>query len=168
MKLTAKTHLALIAAVCTLNSALPSSISAQSCPLYPVALSADLFTNAQPETVILDIQRGTDSGNFGWLTWTGDPNESTLAASLTGSGNSETYTNPTNAEDHAVSVGDLVQGKPGASNSSAIRDALDALDSTEIIVPLFAQATGEGDSVTYQVSGFARVRIIVARPSQNR
>jgi hypothetical protein len=165
MKLTAKTHLALIAAVCTLASVLPSSSNAQSCALYPIALSADLVANVDPNTVLSDIPRGTDSGTFGWLTWTGDSSESALVASLTAPGNSETYTNPLDPSDNEVSVGDLVEGKPGASNSSAIRDVLAALDSTELIVPLFDQATGGGNSVTYHVSGFARVQIIVV---QNR
>ena len=160
MKLTAKTHLALIAAVCTL--ALPSSTHAQACALYPIALSADLVANVDPNTVLADIPRGTGSGDFGWLTWTGDSSDSALVASLTVPGNSETYINPLDDTDNQVSVGDWVESRPGAANSSAIRDALDALDSTELIVPLFDQATGAGSSVTYHVSGFARVQIIAA------
>jgi hypothetical protein len=159
MKLTVKIPSILTAVVCAL-AAFVSNSNAQLCALYPIGLSADLFANTEINTVIADIPRGTDSGDFGWLTWTGDPDPATLAASLAAPGNSETYTNPNDAEDHQVSVGDWVQGKPGGSHSSAVRDALAALDGAEIIVPLFDEATGEGDSVLYHVSGFARVQII--------
>ena len=61
---------------------------AQNCPVYPIALSAQTLTNAAPGTVLSNIWNGNQPGNFGWLSWTGDPGETTLVESLTQPGNS--------------------------------------------------------------------------------
>jgi hypothetical protein len=141
----------------------------QGCQLYPIALSAQTLANVQPGTVIHDIYNGTQPGNFGWLTWAGSPDEPTLVNSLTVPGDSSTYVNPDDPNDHEVDVGDWVMGKPGVSNSSGVRDALDQLEDYEITVPVWDQARGEGSNAAYHVSAFARVRIIGYRlPSQNR
>jgi hypothetical protein len=63
---------------------------AQNCPLYPIALSAETISNATPGTVLTNIWNGTEPGNFGWLSWTGDPGETTLVDSLAQPGDSYT------------------------------------------------------------------------------
>ena len=65
---------------------------AASCTLYPIALHEDTLIGAEPGDILPDILNGTQPGNFGWLTWTGDNNVPTLVASLTSPGNSHTYT----------------------------------------------------------------------------
>jgi len=42
---------------------------AQSCDLYPIALSAQSLSNAAPGAVLCDIFNGAQSGGFGWLSW---------------------------------------------------------------------------------------------------
>ena len=139
------------------------------CPLFPIAISSASLNGVAAETVIPDIFNGAQPGNFGWLTWAGATDEPTLVASLTVPGNSDTYVNPADATDHEVSVGDWVRGKPGVSNSSAVRDALDNLEDFEIILPVYDQVTGSGSSAAYHISGFAKVRILGYRlPSANR
>ena len=139
------------------------------CELYPIAISAQTLANVQDGTVIYDIYNGTQPGNFGWLSWAGSPDEPTLVASLSVPGNSSTYVNPGDANDHVVSVGDWVQGKPGVSNSHEVRDALNDLEDYEIVVPVWDQVRGQGSQAAYRVSGFARVHILGYRlPSQNR
>jgi hypothetical protein len=141
---------------------------AQSCDLFPIALPAQTLSNAAPNAV-LDIFNGGQPGNFGWLSWGGSPSEPTLVASLTPPGNSATYVNPDNPADHQVSVGDWVSSKPGVSNSKNVRDALDALKSLDIIVPVWNQTRGAGEHAEYRVAAFARVRILSYQlPSQNR
>src|SRR6185436_9942951 len=87
------------------------SLAADTCPLYPIALSAQTISNATVGATLPDVFNGTQSGNFGWLTWAGSPSEPTLVTSLTAPGNSSTYVNPRNRYDHTVSIGDWVQGK---------------------------------------------------------
>jgi hypothetical protein len=145
------------------------AVSAQTCELYPIALSEQTLSNASPGTVLIDVQNGTQPGNFGWLSWSGSPSEPTLVKSLTPSGNSSTYVNPDYSSDHQINIGDWVQSKPGVSNSKKVRDALEALESIDITVPVWNQTRGQGANAAYRVSAFARVRIISYQlPSQNR
>src|SRR5439155_9816838 len=95
------------------------------CDLYPIALHQQSLVGVQVGAVIQDIYNGVQPGNFGWLTWAGSPNEPTLVKSLTPPGDSQTYFNPNNRNDHVVSVGDWVQGSPGISNSRQVRGALE-------------------------------------------
>jgi uncharacterized repeat protein (TIGR01451 family) len=129
------------------------------CALYPIALHADMLAGVQAGTEIRNIYSGAGRGNFGWLTWTGDPSAPTLAHSLTPPGDSSTYVNPYDADDHAVSVGDWVYGKPGVSNSKTVRDALNDLKGHTITVPVWDKAAGHGSNLAYRIVGFASVRI---------
>jgi hypothetical protein len=137
--------------------------------LYPIALSQASLSGIAVGGVINDIYNGVQPGNFGWLTWAGSPNEPTLVTSLTPRGNSSNYVNPRNHNDHTVSVGDWVQGKPGVSNSDKVRKALDTLETIDIVVPVWNQAISRGNNSLYRVSAFARVRLLSYKlPNQNR
>jgi len=128
--------------------------------LYPIALNINNVNNVVDGDVIADVYNGSQSGNFGWLTWAGSNSEPTVAHSLTPPGDSDTYVNPFAAADHTVSVGDWVQGKPGVSNGSAVRDALDVLETIDIILPVWDSAMGQGGNTLYHVVAFARVHLI--------
>jgi hypothetical protein len=148
---------------------LASPAQAQTCSLYPIALSAQTLTNVAPGTIINDIWNGSQPGNFGWLSWTGDPGEPTLFESLLTPGDSNTYVNPDNADDHEINTGDWISGKPGVSNGKHVRAALDALIGIDIVVPVWSEVRGQGSNVAYRISGFAIVQIIsYSLPSQNR
>jgi len=143
--------------------------AAQAQTNYPIAVSAALVSNATPGTVIMDIFNGAGHGNFGWLTWTGDQTDAALVTSLTGSGNVSTYINPDTSNNEQLVVGDWVLGKLGVSNSLSVRDALDALEDSEIVVPVWDQFRTSGVTVAYHISGFARVQIKGYRlPGQSR
>src|SRR5882724_691734 len=71
-----------------------ASASGHTCPLYPIALSSQTLATATPGTVLTNIWNGTEPGNFGWLSWTGDAGETTLVDSLSQPGSSLTYLNP--------------------------------------------------------------------------
>jgi hypothetical protein len=137
--------------------------------LYPIALHMDSLTGVPVGGIIPDIYNGAQPGNFGWLTWAGSPSEPTLVTSLTPPGNSSTYINPLSRNDHTVSVGDWVQGKPGVTNSDKVRKALNTLKQIDIVVPVWDRVRGRGNTSLYQVAGFARVRITDYHlPKQNR
>lgn len=141
---------------------------AQTCELYPIALSAKALSNAAPGTVLNGLN-GMRPGNFGWLSWSGKSSEQALVASLNPPGNCSTYVNPHSASDRQVSVGDWVWGKAGVANSKQVRNALELLKTTDISIPVWDQASGSGDRAAYRVSGFARVRIVDYHlPQRNR
>lgn len=142
---------------------------AQQCDFYPIALSAQQLSNAAPGTLLTDIYNGTQPGNFGWLSWGGSPSEPTLVASLIAPGNSATYVNPDSPSDRQISIGDWISAKPGVSNSRNVRDALEALKSVDITIPVWNQTRGTGDHTAYRVANFARVRLVSYNlPRQNR
>ena len=137
--------------------------------VYPIAVSTNVVAGVASGSVIMDIFNGAQSGNFGWLTWTGDTTESALVTSLTAPGNASTFSNPADPTDHDLSVGDWVRGRAGASNSIGVRDALDALEDSVIILPVWDMVSGTGASAVYHICGFAKVQIIGYRlPGQNK
>jgi hypothetical protein len=142
---------------------------AQTCPCYPIALSAQLLTDVPTNTVIMDISNGSGPGNFGWLTWTGDSSLAALQTSLTVPGDSFSYINPDDPTDNEIDVGDWVTARAPVSNRSSVRDTLDNLLDVDIIVPVYDDVRGTGNTAAYHVAGFAQVRLIGYRlPSQNR
>jgi hypothetical protein len=89
--------------------------------------------------------------------------------SLTPPGDSNTYLNPNNSNDHSVSLGDWVSGRPGVANSRGVRDTLDVLKTLTIVVPVWDAATGQGSNTQYRVVGFARIQITSYQlPGQDR
>ncbi len=134
--------------------------AADSCDTFPIALSRETLVGRLPGDELPDAFNGTSPGNFGWLTWAGSPSVPALVTSLTAPGDSARYVNPVDPNDPVLSVGDWVRGKPGVSNGKNVRDALDALKSRDIIVPVWDQARGSGNNAEYRVSGFARLRLL--------
>src|SRR5215510_9497852 len=89
---------------------------AQTCDLFPIALSEQQISGAAPGAILTNVLNGVQPGNFGWLTWAGSPSEPTLIKSLTPPADGATYVNPDNYQDHQISIGDWIQAKPGVSN----------------------------------------------------
>lgn len=139
------------------------------CHLYPIALSAESLAEASVGDTLADILNGDGPGNFGWLSWSGSPSEQALVTSLTPPGNSETYINPDDPDDHTVSVGDWVSGRPGVANSNAVRQALETLKELDIAVPVWDEVHEQGNNAAYRVAAYARIRLLDYRlPGQNR
>jgi PKD repeat protein len=133
--------------------------------LYPIALHHSTVLSATVGQPLPDVFNGTGPGNFGWLTWTGANGEPVLVHSLTPPGDSNTYANPNDPNDHSVSVGDWVYGRPGVSNSKGMRNALDALKPLIITAPVWDMATGSGTNTRYHVVGCANIQITSYRLS---
>ena len=145
------------------------SATTTTCNVFPIALHASTIAGVQVGATLGDIYNGSQPGNFGWLSWTGAPSEPTLVTSLTLPGNSDTYVNPNDPNDHTLAVGDWVFGKPGVSNSKAVRNALTALEGIDITVPVWDEAQGSGATTQYHVVGFAQIQITAFQlPGANR
>lgn len=129
------------------------------CELYPIALHMDTLAGAEERQQLGDIYNGVSPGNFGWLSWTGNPSVPTLVHSLTPPGDSHTYIDPYDPENHILSAGNWVYGKPGVSNAKSVRDALDDLMGHVITVPVWDEAIGQGNNAKYHIVGFANVQI---------
>lgn len=139
------------------------------CDLYPIALHQSTVVGLPAGAALNDMLNGDGPGNFGWLSWAGSPSATALAASLTPPGNSATYVNPYDPDDHSVSVGDWVAGAPGVNNSAAIRAALDSLIGLPITVPVWDAVQGQGSNEQYRVAGYAQVSITgYSLPGRNR
>ncbi len=155
-------------------SAIPLQPTAQQavepvCGLYPITLHISLVEAATPGDELVDILSGTQPGNFGWLSWTGDPSSPALATALTPPGNSDTYVNPTDSTDHLVSIGDSVEGVPSITNSAAVGDALDNLKGVLIEIPIWDSSLQQGNNTVYHIVRFALVEITGYHlPSENR
>jgi hypothetical protein len=146
-----------------------ATAQAQTCPSFPLALSAQMLASVPTNSLITGILNGDQLGNFGWLTWTGNLGEPTLVGSLTAPGDSSNYINPDDPNDHEIDVGDWVVGLPGISNRSSVRSALNNLLGVDIIVPVFDDVRETGGVLAYHVAGFAHVQLMDYRlPSQNR
>lgn len=144
-----------------------------SCQLFPIALNAIALTGDGEDAryITRTVSYGTGNGNFGWLSWNSDILPETLVPSLTMPGNSNIYINPDNPADHIVSIGDWVSGRPEVSGNQAISSALDVFAASHyrMIVPVWDQATDQGNTLRYHVSGFAWIYAIedysVAQPN---
>ncbi len=121
------------------------SLHGQPCELYPMALPSQALRHAEAGAVLPDIWEGQQPGDFGWLTWTGQPGVPTLVQSLTPPGNSASYINPNNPADHVISPGDWVIGKPGVANSKSVREALDRLKKIDLVVPVWDRVREQSD-----------------------
>jgi len=151
----------------------PTATPVPACALYPIALHIDTVRDAEIGEEIEDIWNGWGRGNFGWLTWTGNQGVPALVRSLTPPGDSYTYVNPNDPNDHVVSIGDWVYGRSGVANGRDIRRVLDALEPLTIVVPVWDRTREvKTDSVCprrYQIVGFAQIQITEYHlPGRNR
>lgn len=134
----------------TMDATAPST----ACELYPIALHESSVDDRDVGDEIPDILNGSEAGNFGWLTWSGNLANPALVASLTPPGDSASY---------GISEGDLIAGRPGVANSRPVRAALEGLvgRAQGIVVPVWDFVTPDagGANVDFHISGFVRVRI---------
>jgi hypothetical protein len=142
-----------------------------SCPIYPIALHETTLEGVRPRYDARQIQQGTAPGTFGWLSWRGETTDTALAQSLTGLGDSQAYSNPDNPADHVLASGKWIQGRAAVAGASPVAAALDALRTTHyrVVVPVWDQATGTGNTLRYHIVSFAWVSldsVDAANPNQ--
>jgi len=146
-------------------AAIHCAVSEMSAGVYPIAVDWQDFQFGQE----YDIFSGGGPGNFGWLTWSGNPSTPKLCTSLTPPGNSETYVDPHIPcgcySDGILNIGDWVQGKPGISNSSCVRAKLDWFVSTgtPMTIIVWDDVEGSGNNLNYRVAGFAQFVLVSYR-----
>jgi Flp pilus assembly protein TadG len=93
-----------------------------------------------------DLTEGTNApGNFGWLTWNGDPNTPTLETSLCAPNNPE------------MALPIDIDGAPGKHNSSGVRACLQEWMTTgqTVLIPIFDTVSGQGSNTEYHVIAVA-------------
>ena len=129
------------------------------CPIYPIALPQSRVDGLTAGALIDQLERGTGAGNFSWLSWSGDTDAPTMAASLMPPGDSDTYVDPDDAGDHLLNIDDWAQGSTGSMNSAAIRAAMDVLKTQDIILPVWDEVRGQGSHFDYHVQRFVTVRL---------
>jgi Flp pilus assembly protein TadG len=160
--------------------------AALGCQVWPIGIDWDSVKDLNKGDELVDALEGGDSGNFGWLSWNGDVNATTLGDSMANpmqgscvaveGGDPICYTNGEDAEDHDLSVGDWVQNAVGWKTSNAINDAIDAHRERYIRIVVWEQAQARGGSGTeedpytftgsctgnncyYRVKGYAIIQI---------
>lgn len=142
------------------------------CQLLPIAISEESLQGLSNYWGLHDSKYGISGTNFGWLTWDGNTVTKTLALSLAPPGDSSIYTNPDDPEDHTVSVGDWVLGRPEilGKNNQNVENALSEVTVTEnmdsiksgyleLAIPVWDQAERQGGLTRYHVSGFAWISL---------
>jgi hypothetical protein len=127
--------------------------------LHPVAIHVDTVAAAEVGQELV-VRNGIRAGQFGWLTWTGDQSVETLVRSLTLPGDSELYVNPDDSSDRTLSPGDWVSGVRRVKAVQSLDDALNRLEGTTIVVPVWDQVERKGSSLKYHIVGFARLAIV--------
>jgi hypothetical protein len=147
-----------VLAVVSAISLLANTASAQD-NIMPIAISARSLDGVEPGAVLGEV--------FGWVTWTGNQANRTLAASLAAPGDSASYVNPSDPSDNEVNAGDWVRAKLGDFNARAIREAMDDLVGTQIVVPVCDSVRIRG-GLAYRVSDFAVVEILSYNLVRNR
>ncbi len=136
------------------------------CNLYPIALSAATIAGVAQNTEIHDIFNGEQPGNFGWLSWVGDTNAPSLAASLSPPSDKDSlhYIDPDTGVQEPFTLGAdgtrKVMGLTGVTNSSDTRAALDAILGDYILIPVWTSTTGTGSNAYYVIESFAVVRLL--------
>jgi YD repeat-containing protein len=129
------------------------------CELYPVALSLSSVSNIATGTVLSNLRNGTQRGEFGWVTWTGNRSRDSLVKSLTDPGDSHTYINPMNRQREPMDTRSWVRAT-GSDKGKNLQQALDRLKQRDIVVPLWYQALGKEERAAYRIAGFAKVRLL--------
>jgi LruC domain-containing protein len=133
----------------------PSASAIAAKDIQPLALNSNLVAGKSANASINNVNCGTGSSNFIWVSWTSDTSESKWRTNIAIPGIADTYTNPANSSDHHLDVGDRLYAFDDVSNTSSNRSELDGLIGKTIVVPLFNGVTGG----QIAVNGFAKVKI---------
>ena len=130
------------------------------CSLYPIALSGQALQGLSPGAVLTYMIMGTAPDDYGWLTWTGATDQTTLVTSLTPPGNDQTYVDPMTLTMHPLIAGDWVRGRGiGITPTTPMLAALTVLETLDITVPVWDSTQLQGAIPLYHVASFADVRL---------
>ncbi len=132
------------------------------CEVYPIALNINTLNgwleNGSEER---DIWNGANSSDRGWVSWQPNPSSDYVEDELTNPrlANND-FIDPTDPSDTMLNAGDWIGSDGGNHNSSEIRDLLDSLKSSTIMVPVWDSFQGPpANPRRYHVAKFALVQI---------
>jgi len=141
------------------NQSATIKLVADFCPIYPISLPASALSGIPIGQHFDKLPRGSGSGNYQWLTWTGPVDSNTLAQGLNPPGNSETYVDPDEPGDHQLDIADWAQGASGSMNADNVKTRLNALLGRDITVPAYDQIRQTGSRFDYRTQRFVVVRL---------
>ncbi|MCB0196853.1 MAG: pilus assembly protein [Anaerolineae bacterium] len=140
------------------------------CKAYPMTAPQSIIDSLSLGSSV-DILGGAGPSDWGWLSWNpGEDDENYLNDELSYDEMSvNDYTNPNQAEDHTLNVGDYVKSFNGTVNSSDTRALMEALVGQEIVIPIWDDPDGfvtldnpngpPPKVQAYLISSFVKVRI---------
>jgi RHS repeat-associated protein len=139
----------------------PRPTPTNACLLAPIALYYAIGT-ALTNGEVAYSTNGAGSGNFGWLSWSGDGTPNTLAIALTNFWMSTNFVNSRNSADRTLSVEDWIYGNSGLSPNNAVTDSLLWLTNQGIQfgIVLWNNASGTGGNTEYQAAGYAKIKLL--------
>jgi hypothetical protein len=139
----------------------PRPTPTNACLLAPMALYYAIGTTLTNGEVAYSTN-GAGSGNFGWLSWSGDGTPNTLAIALTNFWMSTNFVNSRISTDRTLSVEDWIYGNSGLSPNNAVTDSLHWLTNqgTQFGIVLWNNAWGTGGNTEYQAAGYAKIRLL--------
>jgi Putative Flp pilus-assembly TadE/G-like len=110
-----------------------------------VLLPITTFDSDYQPGIEYELTEGEEGpGNFGWLTWNGDNNAPTLAASICFPDNP------------AMQWPVWIEGAPGNMNAHDVRACLDSWLGETVLIPVFSQTNDRGGSnLEYEIVGLA-------------
>ncbi|MBN1994744.1 MAG: tandem-95 repeat protein [Anaerolineae bacterium] len=141
------------------------------CELLPITFPEDALAGDpdDPPEQKIDAYEGSASGNFGWIYWNSNINETKginyIEESLANPRLSMTdFTadedDPDHPNDHTINIGDWVAGRTGVGNNNDIEDLLESYRGKTVLIPVYKQVGPKGGAkASYEISHFARVVI---------
>ena len=132
----------------------------QGCAVYPFAVDWTVFNGVAIGWQEIQVPIGSTPGHFGWLSWLGADDSSTLATSLTPPGDSHTYIHPADPSDTTLSTGDWIHIVGDRVDEQVLGDALDALIGQDIVVPIWDYFYDGGSYQKFRVGTFVGVRVV--------
>lgn len=113
-----------------------------------------------PANIPIDALEGGGTGQWGWLTWTGQTDAGYLAEELDNEYLAlHDFTDANDPNDHSLSIGDDISGLTGVSGADDVKDLLLSYEGKEVLVPIYDTSGGSGSNLYYSVVHFARIRI---------
>jgi hypothetical protein len=128
------------------------------CPLLPLTVAANAVQGLHAREAVTTTLIPDLGDKIGWLAWNGDQSDAALARSLILPGDGDTYRNPDNPNDHALTTDKWVRGRTLAP-AAAARTGLQRLSADHILAvwPVWDQWSVAGADARYHVTGFAWV-----------
>ena len=145
--------------ISTLLTQAHAANNSDTCDLYPLTLPYSLVSGAKNGDSFDKLAFGSQDSTHGWLTWSGDLNDSTAATSLLPPGDDSNYINPNDGNDSIININDWVFGLSSIPAVNSVSSSLNSIMGTDIHIPLWSQTATQSGKLIYQVQEFGVINI---------